>query len=147
MSEIVASFTPAVENYLGILSLHIALLDEKWVVTADHVDMAHEILFDLFRNLIAWLEDSVEIGGNKAKESKIHENMIKAYDACSAFELNGAGDGWRRMTTVYNQYIENTGVSKSTVERHFKDYGLKLFNRKKEAGRIYFRRKGAKQNE
>lgn len=144
MSEIVASFTPAVENYLGIISLHIAILDRKWVVTADHIDMAHEILFDLFQNLIAWLEDSVEIGGNKAKESKIHEDMIKAYNACSEFELGDSGSGWRRKGTFMSQYIENTGVSKSTVERHIKDYGPKLFTRKKDSGRIYFRRKGGK---
>ena len=70
MSEIVASFTPAIENYLGIFSVHMAILDEKWEVNAEHVDLAHEILIDLFQNLIAWLEDSVEVGGNKQKEAK-----------------------------------------------------------------------------
>ena len=77
-SEIVASFTPAIENYLGIFAMHMAILDESWVVTAEHVDMAHEILIDLFQNLIEWLEDSVEVGGNKQKEAKIHEAMIAA---------------------------------------------------------------------
>jgi len=142
MSEIVASFTPAVENYLGIFSVHMALLDNKWEVTPEHVDMAHEILFDLFQNLIAWLEDSVEIGGNKAKEAKLQDDMLKAYGECAGYELDGHGDGWRMQSSVWNQYMAQTGVSKSTVQRHFKDYGPRLFNRKKSNGRIYYRRKG-----
>ena len=147
MSEIVASFTPAIENYLAIISLHMAVLDKKWVISAQHVDMAFEILLDLFKNLISWLEDSVEIGGNKGKEGKIHEDMIKAYNECTAYELDGNGDGWRRQASVYQMYISNVGVSKATVERHFKDFSSKLFNRKKSSGRVYLRRKGAKNHD
>lgn len=144
MSEIVASFTPAVENYLGIFATHMAILDEKWVITADHVDMAHEILIDLFQNLIAWLEDSVEINGSKAKEGKIHDDMLKAYKACAPYEIDDEGDGWRLQMSIWNMYMSNTGVSKSTAQRHFKDYSAKLFNRKKSSGRMYYRRKGEK---
>ncbi len=144
MSEIVASFTPGVENYLGIISLHMALLDESWVVKAEHVDMAHEILIDLFQNLISWLEDSVEIGGNKAKEGKIHENMLKAYNTCADYELEGHGDSWRRKQGVVQQYIESTGVSMATAQRHFKDYASKLFNSRKQGKRVYYRHKVAK---
>ena len=57
-----------------------ALLDESWEINDEHVDMAHEILIDLFQNLISWLEDSVEIGGNKAKEGKLLESMLKSYN-------------------------------------------------------------------
>ena len=43
--------------------------------------------------------------------------------------------------------MANVGVSKATVNRHFKDYASKLFNRKMSGGRVYFRRKGAKNHD
>ena len=144
MSEIVASFTPGIENYLGIISLHMALLDESWEINDEHVDMAHEILIDLFQNLISWLEDSVEIGGNKAKEGKFLESMLKAYNACSDYEIEGYGDGWRRKQGVVQQYIESTGVSMPTAQRHFKDYSSKIFDNRKQGKRVYYRHKAAK---
>jgi hypothetical protein len=142
MSEIVASFTPAIENYLGIFSVHMAILDEKWEVTAEHVDLAHEILIDLFQNLIAWLEDSVEVGGNKQKESKAHEGMIAAYNECQPYEIEGHGDGWRLKQIFIPTYMEKAKVSKSTADRHFKDYGVSLFKSKKNGGRVFIRKIG-----
>lgn len=147
MSEIVASFTPAIENYLAIISLHMAVLDKKWVIGAQHVDMAFDILLDLFKNLISWLEDSVEINSNKSKENKIQEDFLKVYDDCTGYEIEGQGDGWRRQSSFEAQYMNMTGVSKSTVRRHIKDYANVLFNIKKSGGRVYFRRKGAKNYE
>tara|TARA_R110000751_G_scaffold41420_1_gene97238 strand:+ start:300 stop:1700 length:1401 start_codon:yes stop_codon:yes gene_type:complete len=144
MSEIVASFTPGIENYLGIISLHMALLDESWEINDEHVDMAHEILIDLFQNLISWLEDSVEIGGNKAKEGKLLESMLKSYNSCADYEIEGNGDGWRRQSSVWNTYMADTGVSKSTAQRHFKDYSNKIFVTRKQGKRVYYRHKAAK---
>ena len=145
MSEIVASFTPAIENYLGIFSVHMAILDEKWVVTAEHIDLAHEILFDLFQNLISWLEDSVEVGGNKQKEAKIHDAMIVAYGGCTPHELDTHGDGWRLKNMFISEYQQKSKVSKSTAERHFKDYRGSLFDSKKAGGRVFIRKKGDKE--
>jgi len=144
MSEIVASFTPAIENYLGIFSVHFAVLDEKWEVSDRHVDMSKEILLDLFDNMISWLEDSVEIGGNKAKESKIIDELVHAYSSCTEYELEGHGDGWRRKSAMINQYTNITGVSKSTADRHFKDYKAKLFKSRKSGKRVFLRRIGTK---
>ncbi len=142
MSEIVASFTPAIENYLGIFSVHMAILDEKWEVNAEHVDLAHEILFDLFQNLIAWLEDSVEVGGNKQKEAKAHDGMIAAYNEGTPYEIEGLGDGWRLRSIFFTTYMDKSKVSKSTAERHFKDYGGSLFKSKKSGGRVFIRKIG-----
>ena len=142
MSEIVASFTPAIENYLGIFAMHMAILDESWVVTAEHVDMAHEILIDLFQNLIEWLEDSVEVGGNKQKEAKIHEAMIAAYNMIAPHELDTHGDGWRLAKMVMSTYEQKNHVSNSTARRHFKDMASALFDRRKSGGRNYIRLKG-----
>jgi len=96
----------------------------------------------LFVNLISWLEDSVEIGGNKGKEQKVLNDMAAAYNDCQAYEIEGAGDGWRRKSMVVNQYVQATGLSKSSAERHFKDFGGKLFALKKSGGRVFMRRKG-----
>jgi hypothetical protein len=144
MSEIVASFTPGIENYLGIISLHMALLDKSWEIKEEHVDMAHEILHDLFLNLISWLEDSVEVNGNKAKEGKLLEQMLKAYNDSVGYEIEGHNGEWRRKQAVLTKYTENTGVSKSTAERHFKDYASKMFNSRKQGKRIYYQHKAAK---
>jgi len=144
MSEIVASFTPGIENYLGIISLHMALLDKSWEIKEEHVDMAHEILHDLFLNLISWLEDSVEVNGNKAKEGKLLEQMLKAYNDSVGYEIEGHSGEWRRKQAVLSKYTENTGVSKSTAERHFKDYASKMFNSRKQGKRIYYQHKAAK---
>lgn len=144
MSEIVASFTPGIENYLGIISLHMALLDKSWEIKEEHVDMAHEILHDLFLNLISWLEDSVEVNGNKAKEGKLLEQMLKAYNDSVGYEIEGHSGEWRRKQAVLSKYTENTGVSKSTAERHFKDYASKMFVSRKQGKRIYYQHKAAK---
>lgn len=142
LSEVVASFTPGVENYLGIISLHIAILDESWVVTGEHVDLAHDLLFDLFRNLISWLEDEVEVGMKEGEKAAMKEKLRKAYDACATYELDGAGDGWRRKASVITQYMAQTGVSKSTADRHMALHGPQMFNPRKHSKRVYIRMKG-----
>jgi len=144
MAEIVASFTPGIENYLGIISLHMAVLDESWEITEDHVDMAFDILNDLFMNLIQWLEDSVQIDSNKKKENKILEELTTALNASADFELDKYGGGWRRKLNVKSMYMESTGVSKATAERHLKDYSMKIFEKRKQAQRVYYRLKGNK---
>ena len=47
IGEVVASFMPAVENYTVIFATHMAMLDEVWEITGEHVDMAKDILYDL----------------------------------------------------------------------------------------------------
>ena len=144
MSEVVASFTPGIENYLGIISLHMAVLDESWEINDEHVDMAFDILRDLFENLIEWLEGSVEIDSNKKKENKILESLTTAFNNSADFELEGKGGGWRRQKNVKGMYMDSTGVSKATAERHLKDYEMKIFTKQKYSGRIYYKLKGLK---
>lgn len=142
MSEIVASFTPAIENYMGIFAMHMAILDETWEVNAEHVDLAREILFDLFDNLISWLEDSVEVGGNKQKEAKIHDAMIACHGEQTQHELDTHGDGWVLKNIFISTYMSRAKVSKSTADRHFKDYGASLFKSRKSGGRVFIRKIG-----
>jgi hypothetical protein len=144
LSEVVASFLPGIENYLGIFSTHIAMLDESWEVKPEYVDMAHEILYDLFTNLISWLEDEVEVGMKEAQKTHYKERWIKAYNECSEFDLGDRGPEWRRITTVKKRYIASTGVSLATATRHFKDYGLVMFKSTSAGSIKYIRLKGEK---
>ena len=99
----------------------------------------------MFQKLISWLEDSVEVGGNKQKEAKIHDGLLVAYGECTPHDLDNFGDGWRLQSIMQSVYMEKSKVSKSTAERHFKDFGADLFNRKKSNGRVYLRKKGENQ--
>ena len=64
--------------------------------------------------------------------------------ACADYEIEGNGDGWRRQSSVWNTYMADTGVSKSTAQRHFKDYSNKIFVTRKQGKRVYYRHKAAK---
>jgi hypothetical protein len=143
LSEVIASFTPGIENYLGIFSMHIAMLDESWEVKGEYVDMAHEILYDLFGNLITWLEDEVDVG-MKASEMAVHkEAWQKSYNECAEYELDGRGPGWRRKSIVYKAYQATKGCARMTADRHFKSYGADMFTTAKEGSTVYIRLKGA----
>ena len=144
IAEIVSSFTPGIENYLGIISLHMAVLDKSWEIEEKHVDMAFEILNDLFVNLIQWLESSVEVDSNKNKENKILESLTTALNSSADIELEGYGDGWRNKINIKSMYMDATGVSNATAERHLKDYAMKVFVRRKSAGRVHYKLKGMK---
>jgi hypothetical protein len=66
---ICASFIMGLQNYTNVLAHHMAMVEGVWTVTGDHVDMAKEILFDLYQNLIQWLESEVKVGsGGSEKE-------------------------------------------------------------------------------
>ena len=49
---ICSSFIMGLQNYTNILAHHFAMIEGSWIVTGDHVDMAKEILYDLYQNLI-----------------------------------------------------------------------------------------------
>jgi len=144
LSEVVASFTPGIENYLGIFSLHIAMLDKSWVVKAEYVDMAHEILYDLFRNLITWLEDEVDVGMKASEKAHYKEAWQQSYKKCGQYELDGRGPEWRRKSVVIKTYMAAKGVSKATADRHWKQFAADMFANTQEGNTRYIRLKGAK---
>jgi len=141
LSEVIASFIPGVENYLGIFSLHLAMMDESWEVKAEYVDMAYEILYALFKNLITWLEDEVDVGMKEAQKTHHINNWIKAYDATAETDLEGRGPHWRRKSVVSKQYMAITGVSSNTASRHFNLHGQKIFNVAKVSTSVFIRLK------
>ena len=139
IGDIVASFIPAMENYTVILSTHIALMEDTWVVGDEHVDMAKEILYDLFNNLIEWLEGEVEIGAKVAEKANQKSRWLSAHDACNPFDLGGRGDNWRKRAEIMAAYMNQNQVTRGTAYNHFNKWAVNMFDSAKD-GKVVFLR-------
>ena len=139
IGDVVASFIPAMENYTVILSTHIALMEDTWVVNDEHVDMAKEILYDLFNNLIEWLEGEVEIGAKVAEKANQKSRWLAAHDASNPFDLGGRGDNWRKRSDIMNTYMNQNQVTRGTAYNHFNKWATNMFDNAKD-GKIVFLR-------
>ena len=139
IGDVVASFIPAMENYTVILSTHIALMEDTWVVNDEHVDMAKEILYDLFNNLIEWLEGEVEIGAKVAEKANQKSRWLAAHDASNPFDLGGRGDNWRKRSDIMSTYMNQNQVTRGTAYNHFNKWAINMFDTAKD-GKIVFLR-------
>ena len=111
------------------------------MVKGEYVDMAHEILYDLFKNLVSWLEDEVEVGLKEAQKAQYKNKWIEACNGSESFSLEGRGDNWRRLATVFKQYGTLTQKANITVRRHYNTYGKELFTTAQEGRNKYIRLK------
>ncbi|MHA2022607.1 MAG: hypothetical protein ACTSWQ_02990 [Candidatus Thorarchaeota archaeon] len=141
LGEVVASFIPAMENYTVIFATHIAMLEGVWTVTGEHVDIAKEILFDLFRNLIQWLEGEVEIGPKVAERATQRNKWIVSFKACESFEIKNKGDGWRSKAEMLRVYEAQTGITRQTAYSHYDKWAAKMFDKTKDGTKVYIRLK------
>jgi len=139
LAEVVASFIPGILNYTIILATHLAMVERVWEVTGDHVIMAEEILFDLFQNLILWLEEEVEVGA-KASERRAKEAAWKeAFKKVEKFDLGDRrGTGWARKSQVLELYGKARNLSSNSCFTHFKR-AEHLFQSSREGPSIYCR--------
>ena len=85
--SICASFVMGLQNYTTVLAHHMAMLEETWVVTDKHVDMAKEILYDLYRNLLDWLESKVKVGQSAGEKRKLEGSWKEAFKRCEKLTL------------------------------------------------------------
>ena len=119
MSEIVASFTPGVENYLGIISLltwHI--LDEN---VGDHSRArrygSRDSTSTCSKTSSAWLEDSVEVKRQaRPRRARLHDADAQSLQVHCApgYEIEGQSGEWRRQDyrcSIRHMHRSNTGVS------------------------------------
>jgi hypothetical protein len=143
IADVVASFVPAMENYSVILATHIAMMDDTWVVTGEHLDMAKDILYDLFKNLIQWLEGEVEVGAKKMEKEVHRKDWLAAFNAVSSVELDKRGDGWHKKAAVIQQYCQNHHITKATGFKKFNDWAAYMFNAAKDGAVVYIRLKEA----
>ena len=143
IADVVASFIPAMENYSVIIATHIAMMDDSWVVTGEHLDMAKDILYDLFKNLIQWLEGEVEVGAKKIEKEQHRKEWLAAFNSVSSIELDKRGDGWRKKAAVIQQYCQNHHITKATGFKKFNDWAAHMFNAAKDGAVVYIRLKEA----
>lgn len=141
ISEVVASFIPAMENYTVIFSTHMAMMDESWVVKGEYVDMSKEILYDLFKNLIQWLEGEVEIGPKVAERATQRNKWIVAFQQVEPVELGNKGEGWRKKGNLMSTYMTQNGVTRGTAFNHFSKWASSMFDTAKDGKVVYLRLK------
>ncbi|MAN60900.1 MAG: hypothetical protein CMI60_03030 [Parvibaculum sp.] len=141
IGNVVASFIPAMENYSVILATHIAMMDESWVITGEHLDMAKEIIYDLFKNLILWLEGEVEVGAKQNEKANHAKNWNTAYNLIAPVELDKKGEGWRKKAAVIKQYCITEQVTRGTAFSRFSKWGAHLFDAAKDGATVYIRLK------
>jgi hypothetical protein len=117
-------------NYTGILATHFALLDEytmtesfhDFVVGGDHVEMASEIIYDLYEELVTWLESEVELeSSNKLRKTR-EASWKAAWNVCKLTSVEGKQGDWVRKSELLAVYAkQNGGVSRNTQFLHYKD--------------------------
>jgi len=136
MMSVCAAFIPNLLNYTIIFSVHIALLEQytqhgevrDYKVTGDHLDMAAEIIYDLYEDLVTWLESEIELTqATEARKIK-KEAWRKAYASCKVVSVDKKEGDWVRKAELLNIYaLENGGISRNSQFLHFKN-AKKLFN-------------------
>ena len=140
LGDVVASFIPAIVNYTIIFSCHIAMLDESWEVTGDHLEMAEDILYDLYNNLITWLEEEVEVGCKAAEKRKKEGEWVQAYRDCEPIDFDDVrGDGWVRKTQMKDTYGKRAHIGKNSQEAHFQKWCSHMFEQTKDGATIFVR--------
>ena len=136
-----ASFIMGLQNYTNVLAHHMAIIEGVWVVTGDHVDMAKEILYDLYHNLIDWLESEVKVGMASATKSKLQESWKSAYWRCEQVDFNdNRGPGWIKKAELLTMFgkAENL-TSKAGINNKYNESATGLFEDTREGKSKYVR--------
>lgn len=134
MADVVCAFIPNLLNYTIILATHMSLLDDyaqrdhnevvdfKWEVKGEHVDMAAEIIYDLYEELVTWLESEVELDHiSKARQSR-QASWKAAYAACPELSVGDKPGDWVRKADLLETYAkQNGGLSRNTQFLHYRD--------------------------
>lgn len=138
---ICSSFIMGLQNYTNVLAHHMAMVEGVWVVTGDHIDMAREILFDLYGNLIQWLESEINIGAGNAEKKKMEGFWRKAFNQCEVFDFDDTrGQGWAKKKEVMQAFGRLANyASRGTINAKFNEYAAPMFQDTREGVGIYIR--------
>jgi hypothetical protein len=141
--SICSSFIMGLQNYTNILAHHMAMIEGSWVVTGDHIDMAKEILFDLYQNLIQWLESEVNIGAAASEKKKMQDYWVKAYNQSELFDFDDQrGFGWAKKSEVMDAFGRIANYSShASINDKFKTFADEVFDTTREGVRIFVRLK------
>lgn len=130
LSDVVCSFIPNILNYTVLFATHLAMMrvvrdnlsaQDDWTVTGNDVEMATEILYDIYEQLVLWLESEVEVGAKAAEKIARRDEWSNAFKACKTIEIEGKGDGWVLKNELFDRYANQLGKSKPTVYNRYKD--------------------------
>jgi len=114
--ETAMSFLPNTENYTIILSNLIAASMKSTVITAEHINMAHEIIYDNLHNLIIWLEQKQSVATKKRTQAEQHSwresfnKCVKALHPKTAREVV-------KKAELEQRYAQANQVSVKTAKR------------------------------
>lgn len=136
-----ASFIMGLQNYTNILAHHMAMIEGVWVVTGDHIDMAKEILYDLYHNLIDWLESEVKVGMAGAAKRKLQSSWKGSYWRCEQFDFNdNRGPGWVKKATLMEMFGKAENLSsKAGINNKYNETGSEMFEETREGKSKYVR--------
>jgi len=140
--SVCASFIMGLQNYTTILAHHMAIMEEVWVISAKHVDMAKEILYDLYKNLIDWLETKVKVGQSAADKKKADNAWKEAFKRCEIYDFDDhRGRGWAKKAELFAAFgnIQNLS-SKSAINQRF-NASSQLFDSARDKHRMFVRLK------
>jgi len=138
---ICSSFIMGLQNYTNVLAHHMAMVEGVWIVTGDHIDMAREILFDLYGNLIQWLESEIKIGAGNAEKKRMQGLWRKAFNQCEVFDFDDTrGQGWAKKKDVQSTFGRLANyASRGTINSKFNEYAGPMFQDTREGVGIYVR--------
>ena len=119
VKETATSFIPNLENYTMTFTNIIATMLGSEVLTADHVMMATEIIYDNFHNLTIWLEQKQDVKAKKKRDASLHEWKL-AYAKCKKMGHSRSKRECVSKKELEQVYAVNQGVSKKTAERRLK---------------------------
>ena len=141
--SICSSFIMGLQNYTNILAHHMAMIEGSWVVTGDHIDMAKEMLFDLYQNLIQWLESEVNIGAAASEKKKMQDYWVKAYNQSELFDFDDQrGFGWAKKKEVMDTFGRIANYSShASINDKFKTFADEVFDTTREGVRVFVRLK------
>ncbi len=139
--NICSSFIMGLQNYTNILAHHMAMIEGTWVVRGDHVDMAKEILFDLYQNLIQWLESEVKIGSGGSEKKKMESAWKQAFSRCEMFDFDDMrGQGWAKKKAVMDEFGKIANLnSHNSINTKYNMYGPQLFKDTREGVRVFIK--------
>jgi len=139
---ICASFVMGLQNYTNVFAHHMAMLEETWVVTGKHVDMAKEILYDLYRNLLDWLESKVKVGQSAGEKRKLEGAWKEAFKRCEIFDFDDhRSRGWAKKQELFSVFGNMQNLSsKTAINTRFNQLS-KLFDSTRDKHRKFVRLK------
>ena len=114
--ETAISFLPNVENYTCIMANIIAATMQSTVITAEHVMMAKEMIYDNLYNLIIWLEQKQNYKAAKKTQAEVH-SWRTSFNKSDKEIHPKTGKECVKKAELESKYAADNSVSVKTAKR------------------------------